>query len=188
MGCLCTGVGHLKRLRHAAVAADVAPRSTVRQFLQNPVRNLRRAEGSVTGRGVAWRGRLRGRRGTRQASPPTFRNHDNWANGNPRHRRHGGLKHEEAAAERVQEQTQIIASAMGRAAPKAPTIISVNAESRFSSHCILRSNMPLLHRARRPMMNDQKKQLPGESRDNFRLQELACTRKHEAERIWLRNG
>ena len=59
-----------------------------------------------------------------------------------------------------QEQTQIITSAIGRPAPKAPTIINVNAESKFASACISRPDIPLLRQAptgiaRRPRMNDQ---------------------------------
>jgi hypothetical protein len=36
-------------------------------------------------------------------------------------------------AKQVQEQTQIIASAIGKPAAKAPTIVTVNAKTRFAS-------------------------------------------------------
>jgi hypothetical protein len=51
------------------------------------------------------------------------------------------------SAKSAQEQSQIINSAIGRPVPKAPPIISANAESRFASHGISRSYIPLLHRA-----------------------------------------
>ena len=67
--------------------------------------------------------------------------------------------HDDAGAA-PQEQAQIITSAIGRPAPKAPTIINVNAESKFASAWISRPDIPLLRRAptgiaRRPRMNDQ---------------------------------
>jgi hypothetical protein len=43
----------------------------------------------------------------------------------------------------VQEQTQIIATAIGKPAAKAPTIVKVNAESRFASGRTLPIDMSL---------------------------------------------
>jgi len=43
----------------------------------------------------------------------------------------------------VQEQTQIIATAIGKPIAKAPTIVKVNAESRFGSGRTLSIDMPL---------------------------------------------
>jgi hypothetical protein len=43
----------------------------------------------------------------------------------------------------VQEQTQIIATAIGKPAAKAPTIITVNAESRFASGRSLSTDISL---------------------------------------------
>jgi hypothetical protein len=43
----------------------------------------------------------------------------------------------------VQEQTQIIATAIGRPTTKAPTIISVNSESKFIPGRAFSTNMPI---------------------------------------------
>jgi hypothetical protein len=45
----------------------------------------------------------------------------------------------------VQEQIQIIATAIGKPAVKAPTIIKVNAKSGFASERMLSTDMSLLH-------------------------------------------
>ena len=81
----------------------------------------------------------------------------------------------------VQEQSQIINSAIGRPVPKAPPIISANAESRFASHGISRSYIPLLHRAptgTRLSPNDERsqKQTSDQGRDGFGIQALARAR------------
>jgi hypothetical protein len=49
-----------------------------------------------------------------------------------------------------QEQTQIIASAIGKPAAKAPTIIKVNAESKFTSGRTLSSDMLLSPCGKKP--------------------------------------
>ena len=82
------------------------------------------------------------------------------------------------ALKSVQEQSQIINSAIGRPVPKAPPIISANAESRFASHDISRSYIPLLHRAPtgiRLSPNDERsqKQTSDQGRDGFGIQALA---------------
>jgi hypothetical protein len=46
-----------------------------------------------------------------------------------------------------QEQIQIIKSAIGKATPKVPAIVSANAESKFTSAWTTRLDIPLLHRA-----------------------------------------
>jgi hypothetical protein len=48
-----------------------------------------------------------------------------------------------AAIAELQEQTQIIASAIGNPAAKAPKIVKVNAESRFASGRTLSTDMSL---------------------------------------------
>jgi hypothetical protein len=96
------------------------------------------------------------------------------------------------ALKSVQEQSQIITSAIGRPLPKAPPIISANPESRFASHGISRSYIPLLHRAPtgiRPSPKDERsqKQTSGQGRDAFGIQALPEPER-EAECLWLRQG
>ena len=90
-----------------------------------------------------------------------------------------------------QEQTQIITSAIGRPAPKAPTIINVNAESKFASAWISRPDMPLLRRAptgiaRRPRMNDQECRRREKVVTTFETGTCPKPERSEAESLWLR--
>jgi hypothetical protein len=55
-----------------------------------------------------------------------------------------------APSKGCQEQTQMIRTVMGRAAPKAPPIIRANADSKFASACTSCLDIPLLHRAPAP--------------------------------------
>jgi hypothetical protein len=47
-------------------------------------------------------------------------------------------------SKRCQEQIQMITIAIGRAAPNAPPIINMNADSKFASACTSCPDMPLL--------------------------------------------
>lgn len=97
------------------------------------------------------------------------------------------------SAETVQEHSQMITNAIGRPAPKAPAIISANAESKFASGCISRPDMPLLHQAPtgiRPSPKDErsKKQVSGQGRRLSSTGHLPEPERSEAQCLWLKQG
>jgi hypothetical protein len=80
----------------------------------------------------------------------------------------------------IQEQTQIIATAIGKPAAKAPTIIKVNAESRFASGRSLSTDMSLA-----PPRGQNKKSHRDECGDGSRPRRVSSKVSSNAARIWL---
>src|SRR4029077_9175141 len=90
----------------------------------------------------------------------------------------------------TQEQTQIISSAIGRAAAMAPPIINAKAESKFISAWTSRLDITLLRRAptgiaRRPRMNEKN---PCRGRVVTSIECWCCPEPEwcQAESLWLR--